>query len=273
MITFKDIIETNKQLGKTQELINSIQKTESAYRYETGLNSKLMEQLNKLVGKYFTEKTKAYVHDYYDEKNKIKSATLQISKAGIGKTGQYNTNITPFRELITSDGREGYYNSDGLIDTVIADKEVFYKCISHMSTNGKYILNTLKEVYEHHKINDPDSSKVVTKFKALPDEIEIFGQENLFIHINDNNNVRLEISKKKENDRYSNNETIFELNSLDIEDEKDFMYNLFVNNHVEEITKAIKDYKEITTERLNTWKNFNEELNEKLAKFLILMNM
>ena len=268
MITFKDIVETNKQLSKTKKLINTIKKTESAYRCEATFNSRLMQDMNKLIGKYFTEKTKAYVHNYYDKSSKSEpSATLQISKAGIGKTNRWSTNITPFQHIISDASDDSYYDNKGMINTVINNKVVFDKCLSHMSENGKYILNSLKEAYEHNKINDPDTSEIITEIKALPEEAIIFKKIDLFIKISDNSNVTLNISRIKKDDSYSSNGNIFQLNSLNMKDERDFMYNLFVDNHAKELEKAINDYKEITTERLNTWKNFNEELNEKLKSF------
>ena len=271
MITFEDIINTNKQLGKTQKLIDIIKKTASAYSYEDNLNRSIMRNLNKLIGKYFTEKTKAYVHKYYDKQG-IEKGTLQISKAGIGKTNAWNTNITPFYNIIRDENEEDYYYRGGIIDTVINDNIVFKKCLSHLSDNGKYILNSLKDAYKNNKIKDPDNSTITTKIILSSEEAHIFKKKELLIYMSDDSDVNLHITNEKSQNNYEDN-CIFTLNILDLEDEKDFIYNLFVNSHAEEIEKAINDYTKKTNENLVTWKKFNEELTEKLAKYLVLMKL
>jgi len=90
--------------------------------------------------------------------------------------------------------------------------------------------------------------------------------------MSDDSDVNLHITNEKSQNNYEDN-CIFTLNILDLEDEKDFIYNLFVNSHAEEIEKAINDYTKKTNENLVTWKKFNEELTEKLAKYLVLMKL
>ena len=270
MITFKDVIETNKQLNKTQALVDRITKADSAYSHESELNRTLMVKLNKLIGKYFTEKKKAHAHTYVDASG-IKEATLQISKVGIGKTHIYYSQINTFDNIVANPNGKGY-RQNGFIDTVVDDDKIFDECISHMSENGKYIFNSVKETYSKYKITDPDDSKVTTPIKATPEEAVMLGQSKLFIHITDDRNLSLSISTNSNIEQYHNRD-IFTLNSLKLDNPEDFIYNMFINNHATEIETALNNYQKLTDEKLKTWKDFNEALKEKLSKFLVLMEI
>ena len=274
MITFEDIEQTKSALNDAVVLQDRLLKTKSAYDTQTNMNRKLMQELNKLIGKYFTEPKKAYVHEYKDTVGKTGS-TLQISKCGIGKTPSYNTNITIFGELI--DNYDGYsYSSKGMIGEVIRHKNIYDKVYSHLSANGQYILKSLKETYEHNEITNPDKNELVIEIPSNKSERNVLNMSKTFIRITDRGHTpKIIISRKKEEESsyQRTNSVVFCLNDIKMNDERDFTYFLYTQYHVKEINDALDKYLEQTKERMDVWQGFNDELKQKLAKFLVLMEL
>jgi len=275
MITFEELKETKDKLKDAKALKNRLKNIESAYDKQTKFNRNLMQGLNKLISKYFTEKKKAYAHEYKDKAGKT-TATLQISKAGIGKTSSWNTNITPFTELIDINAKEYSHSNNGLIGEVIINKDIYDKVHSHLSTNGQYILESLKEVYENNKIVPPDCNKlklIINSSETEKDMLNVKGKT--FIQIFDMGRcptVSISTDEKHCDCRY-NSEHVFRLNDIKLNDERNFVYSLYTEYHAKELNEALDKYLEETKERMDTWNKFNEELKEKLAKFLVLMEI
>jgi len=271
MITFNDIIGTKKELNDTIKLVERVKNLDSSYNYEKKLNEDLMKNANTLIGKYFREKVKAKFHTYIDVNNGTTSETLEISKSGIGRTPKYCSNICLFERMVGETHSSSYYDS-GLINDVITEKEIFEKAKSHLSENAVYVLDSIKEVYEKHKIKPPASTNKQVRLGLNPEESNILSKQILHIDLSDSHNgIRMAFSKNK--DTGYRQSQIFELTSLELSSEPDFIWLLLVNNHREEITNIINNYIEETKENLDTWKAFNEELKEKLAKFLVLMQI
>jgi hypothetical protein len=275
MITFKELNETKDELKDAKALKNRLKTIESAYDKQTRFNRKLMQQLNILIGKYFTEPKKAYAHEYKDSNGKT-TATLQISKAGIGRTLSWNTNITPFTALINTNEQQYTYSNKGLIGEVIIDKNIYGKVHSHLSSNGQYILESLKEVYENNKVVPPDCNKLNIAIRLSDVEKNILNvKKETYINIIDRGRVpTISISKEKDTDEYTyTNGQVFCLNDIDLNNERDFIYALYTQYHSKELNDALDKYLAETKERMDVWNNFNEELKEKLAKFLVLMTI
>ena len=272
MITFKDVIETKNNLKDANALKNRLEQTNSSYSEQTHMNNKLMQNLNVLIGKYFTEPRKAYAHEYIDAMGKT-TATLQISKAGIGKTPQWGSNINPFGSLLEND--TSYYHSKGFIGEIIANKEIYDKVYSHLSKNGQYILQAVNETYEKHKIENPEEFNIYTKISLNNYEQALFKTDIVYIHIcDDGNTPTVKIRKDKESkSSWDDHGVIYELNDIHIDKEEDYLFMLFTNYHAKELNDALDNYIEQTKERTAIWNNFNDELKQKLAKFLILMEI
>lgn len=269
MITFKEVLDTQKEFKDTAELIDKIRTTQSTYKYIGELNRETMKTMNRILGKYFTEDKKAIIHEY--PKDEYHNYTLQLSKKGIGKTSGYRSQIEVFNYLIGHQEKKNRRTE--FINEVILKDEIFEKTKEHLSVNGKAILDIFKETYKEYPITSPNDSRVYIEIKPTKDEVELFHQPKIYIEIQDDeSDINVYISYKKADDKgsYPSRYPIFEVNKLTALADNDFIKTLFIYNHKDEIELAIQKYKDDTTPQRELWKNFNDKLNEGLAKYLLL---
>jgi hypothetical protein len=261
MITFDDLVKTKSELNGAREIQKEINNLKSAFQYEQDINRHQMEQLNKLLGKYFREEKKAIIHTYQNINGwSGRNSTLQLSKSGIGKTSGWREQIEVFSNLLAD---KSYYETKGLIGDVITKDELHNKTLSHLSEHGKTILNAVKEVYENTKITVPKETIIKNELNISKAEQSIFNNKKLYFTINDEyDNIRIIIS--------GNNGEIFIINSIDNTEEHDFIKYLLIQNHIKEIKDIINEYNEKTKVDKEKWNQFNIQLNEKIAKYILV---
>lgn len=271
MISFDNLVETKKELDNTNQLFDRIQQTKSIYATIQAKNHSLMNTTNRLLGKYFREPKKAIIH-HYGEKTTSQyyggGYSLQLSKRGIGKTSGYRNQIEVYGGLIH---RSAYHDSKGLIGDVIEQKEIYEKTLEHLSDEGKEILTAIKEIYDQAKIKDTEQVNLTQEIKLTTSEKNILGTNTLHLCISDRGeHIDIAFNKAKDGSSSYRNGDVFDVNSLSIDDAKDFIFCLFVENHYQEINIAIDKYIMARQDDLNTWNKFEEMFNEQLAKYVLL---
>jgi len=284
MITFKDIGDTKIAMKDAWDYKEKICSIEASYNYMDKINTTTATQMNTLLGRFYNQPKKAVVHTWI-RKNKYNAngqkMELQMSKSGIGAT-YAGGRIDVYTGLITKDT---YYESKGLLKDVIEDKKVYDKVFNFSSEKGKSVLKVLKEAAEETKIQHPESTTIKYSLKLSEDERECFGlkergildnKDDAYIEIKDSyKEMTIEVKSEyaRSINNYSTEGLIFKVNSLDINDEKDFQYFMFVHYHLNEFENALRQYQDSTEEHKGRWTKFKEIMNEKLAKWLILYKM
>ena len=100
--------------------------------------------------------------------------------------------------------------------------------------------------------------------------------EDAFIELKDDYKemvVEVKSEVAKNTNQYTKEGTIFKINNLDMNDEKDFQYFLFIHYHLKEFEDAFSQYMEKTKEHKARWTTFKELMNEKIAKYVVLYKM
>jgi hypothetical protein len=278
MITFEDIKQTKDNMEKAIELIDNIKTYPSTFKYINDINTNSMNKINQLIGKYYNQPKKCVVHTWKNNNNSgyTNKYELQISKAGIGRTPSGYSQIQKFEKIFSDE--TGWRENKGLIGDVIKDKDIYEKTLNNLSDKGKEILKIVKEAYEKSEIELYDKNRNVKKIEISNDEREIFNLKinKLYIEIEDGyNQVNVHILKNiNENNGYGyGDKSLFLINNLNETDSTDYLYILFMQYHYDEILNTLNKYIEDTKETKEKWTKFNELLNEKLAKYLILTNM
>jgi len=285
MITFNDVMETKVAMKDAWDYREKIKATEASFNYMQTINSKTAEQMNTLLGRFFNEPKKLVAHtwlkqDKYNSNATPRKIELQMSKSGIGATGQ-GDRINVYKELIDTDN---YYNSKGLVGDIIDDKDVYEKAYNILSPKGKDVLKSLKEARELSNIQHPKSTTIKYKLKLSEDEQDAFklinkmigdNKADVYIELKDDyKEVVVELkSDNASPNQYTREGTIFRVNNLDMNDEKDFQYFLFIHYHLKEFEEAFSQYIETTREHKSRWTTFKETINEKLAKYVVLYKM
>jgi hypothetical protein len=287
MITFKDIIETKIAIKDAWEFKETINNTEASFDYMQTINLHTAAELNKLFGRFFNLPKKAVAHVWIRKNkynaNSTRKIELQLSKSGVGATSE-GDRINVYDCLI--DDKDNYYESKGYIGDIINDAEVYDKMFNVLSPKGQDVLKALKEVTETTKVKHPKSTAIRYPLTISQEETEAFGlsdgvlnssKSNTYIELKDDSKemvVEVKNEKKKENDQYSYDKgVIFRINSLELNNEKDFQYLLFIHYHLDEFKMALNKYLEKTKEHKDRWTNFKELINSRIAKYVILYKM
>ena len=287
MIEFKDILETRVAMKDAKSFKEKVCNVEASFNYMDKINSTTAAQMNSLFARFYNKPKKAVVHTWI-KSNRYNSGgqkiELQMSKSGIGAT-YAGGRIDVYRSLIVKDS---YYGVQGLVKDVIEDKEVYDKSYEFVSDKGKGILKALKDAVEKTKIEHPEATTIKYNLTLTEDEKKCFGikeqqaKENIhadaYIEIKDDYKqmtmeVKSEYAKNHGNNNYSNNDELFKVNELNLKDEKDFQYFMFIHYHLNDFEKALNEYKETTKDHKERWTKFKEIMNEKLAKYIILYKM
>jgi hypothetical protein len=269
MITFKDVVETKKEMQNAIKLIDRTKNMESTTEYITKVNSKSAETINKLLGKYYRQPKKITLDSRIRNSNGYSSSkiNIQMGKSGIGYTS-WGSNMTPFNKLICLEKNQ-YHN--GYIGEIITKPELYEKALLNLSDKGKEVLKLLKEAYEETLPIEGDSIERTFDIPISPEEKSVmnFGNKMATITFSDDRSIQIKISKNNNtNSRYDDNE--FTIDELDINDREEFLKILFVENHAGELNKIIDDYLIETKEIRTKWENFEKAFNEKLAKYTML---
>lgn len=286
MITFKDIMDTKLAMKDAWDYREKIKDTEASFNYMQTINNKTAEQLNTLLGRFFNQPKKLVAHTWlrqtkYNSNGTPRKIELQMSKSGIGATGQGNR-IDVYKSLIDTDS---YYESKGLVGDIIDDKIVYDKTYNVLSPKGQDVLKSLKEAKEVSNIQHPKSTTIKYPLKLSEEEQETFqlinkmvgdNKEDAYIELKDDYKemvVELKTDNAKNPNQYTREGVIFKVNSLDINNEQDFQYFLFIHYHLKEFEEAFSKYMETTKEHKARWTTFKELINEKLAKYVVLYKM
>ena len=275
MIGFDELNKTRKEFNDVEVLINNSKELKSSCAFGHEINKKYMQQINKLIGKSLNQSTKADVHtwNFIDEDdNSKRKCTLEISKKGIGATSESRYQIETYDRLFSA--KERWSNpSEGLIKDVIDNEEVFNKTLDYLNPKGKEIMQIIKEVRQQTNIIPPEETLIQKMFKLSKEEKEFFkvATNEGLIEINDNNGrgVEFAVSIIRENDGVEKH-SLFSIHDLRVDKEEDFSYILFVKNHKEDFENAIKEYNEKSKDIKETWEKFDEEIKQRLAKFILL---
>jgi len=284
MITFNDIMDTKIAMKDAWDFREKIKDTEASFDYMQTINCKTAEQVNSLIGRFFNQPKKIAAYTW-KRKNKYNTTPnnidLQISKSGMGATHRGNR-IDAYTKLLDDDS---YYESKGMVGDVIDDKEVYDKTFACLSEKGQDVLSALKEAREASNIKHPKSTTIKYPLKLSEDERECFNlkdksivdfTEDAFIELKDDYKemvVEVKSEVAKNTNQYTKEGTIFKINNLDMNDEKDFQYFLFIHYHLKEFEDAFSQYMEKTKEHKARWTTFKELMNEKIAKYVVLYKM
>jgi hypothetical protein len=274
MIGFNELNKTRKEFNDVEVLINNSKELKSSCAYGQEINRKYLPQINKLIGKNLNQSTKADVHtwEFKDGDDRTRKYTLEISKKGIGATSESRYQIETYDSLFSPKDRYGK-PSEGLIKDVIDNEKVFIKTLDYLNPKGKEIMQIIKEVRQQTNIIPPEETLIQRMFKISKEEKEFFkvATNEGLIEINDNNGrgVEFAVSVIKENDGVEKH-SLFSIHDLRVSNENDFAYIMFVKNHKEDIENAMKEYINKTKKIKETWENFDEEIKQRLAKFILL---
>jgi len=285
MITFKDIMDTKIEMKDAWDYREKIKTTEASYNYMQTINNKTAEQMNTLLGRFFNQPKKLVAHTWLRQTkyggNTPRKIELQMSKSGIGATGVGNR-IDVYKSLIDTDS---YYESKGLVGDIIDDKIVYDKTYNALSPKGQDVLKSLKEAKEASNILHPKSTTIKYQLKLSEDEQDTFqlinklvgdDKKDVYIELRDDNRevvVELKTDNAKNSNQYSRDGTIFKINNLEMNNEQDFQYFLFIHYHLKEFEEAFSQYIETTKEHKARWTTFKEVMNEKIAKYVVLYKM
>jgi len=287
MIEFKDIVEAKIAMKDAQSFKEKVCNVEASFNYMDKINSSTAAQMNALFARFYNKPKKGVIHTWI-KANKYNSSgqkiELQMSKSGIGAT-YAGGRIDVYRSLITKDS---YYGSQGLVKDVIEDKEVYDKTFNFISEKGQGILKALKDAVKETKIEHPENTTIKYNLTLTEDEKKCFGikehqaKENIYadayIEIKDDYKemtmeIKSEYLKSNRTNHYSHDDGLFKVNSLKLNDEKDFQYFMFIHYHLDDFEKALTQYKETTKDHKERWTKFKKIMNEKLAKYIILYKM
>ena len=286
MITFKDMVETKKEVKDAWKFREKIITTEASFDFMQTINVKTAAQINHLFGRFFNQPKKAVAHTW-ERKNNYnnmpRKIELQLSKAGIGATDE-GDRIRVYDCLIEE--KENYLGAKGLVQDVIKDNDVYDKLFKTLSPKGQDVLKALKESVEVTNIENPKATEFTYPLNISDEEKEIFGLKKDVLDLSNNKtyilledvgkeiHVEVKSEKKKEENQYTYDRgVVFKVNSLDIKNEKDFPYLLFMHYHLPEFQAAFDKYIEVTKEHKERWAKFKELMNSKIAKYVILYKM
>jgi hypothetical protein len=276
MITFKDMNETKEKFPDAAETIRNTQTLESTYEYTDNINRKFLPIINTLLGKNLNQPNKA--PDVYTWKRKTEYGeqgyNLQISNKGIGATSLHRYQIEPYEKLM-KEHRENDedWQSQGFIIDVIDDDKVFKATTEYLNPKGKDIMNIIKDVRNKTNVQLPKETEIHKMIFLSDDEREFFGLSNkqgIIEIIDGGSNVEFTLSVLKDKDKEFEKDELFKINDLDFDDKEHFAYILFVINHKKDIEEAIEEYKNKTKSIKDAWENFDEQMKEKLAKYVLL---
>jgi hypothetical protein len=276
MITFKDIELTKAELGDTIKFIDNINKIECAASMIYDINYDAAKKASLLIGKFYNQPKKAIAHTWKRQSKYggMNNTELQISKSGIGATSGYRTQIEIYDKVLQDDG---YNGSKGLIGDVIDDKEIYEKTLSNLPEKGKSVMNSIKEAREESNIQMPKFNTIKLPVNLSKEEMDIFHikENNAQISINDSDReVYICFEYPIPSDGYNRTEKqVFKLNQLDIDNETEFQYILFVHYHLPEFKLALEQYIAATKDHKERWAKFKELMNDKLAKYLMLIKI
>jgi hypothetical protein len=283
MITFKDIMETKIAIKDAWDFKEKVCNTEASYDFMQTINTATAKQSVALIGRFFNLPKKAIVHKW---KHKSKyggtnDMELQISKSGIGGT-YAGSRIQVYSSLFEEDS---YYGTKGLVGDVIDDQEIYDKTFKILSIKGQDVLSALKESREVTKIKSPKSTIVKYPLLLSQEEQECFRivnnsvlpiKQHAYIELRDDDReMVVEVKSKHAQDTEENQRDgiIFKVNSLDMMEEKDFQYLLFIHYHLSEFETALTQYIEKTKDHKDRWEKFKEMMGAKIAKYTILYKL
>ena len=269
MITFAELVMTKNGLEKVSELNKRIEKVPNATRITNHINCLSMQTINKLLGKYFNAPKKVVLKQisekskgYYGNGDRI-----EFSKAGIGFVNSYSKNNTPYRYFIVE--------KNSFVNMILKDDFVFEAAKKCMSEEGGKILDGVKEVYDNNKIVNLQNKQYGYDISFSVDEMNIFNLKdtNGIITLEDKyERLNISVFQKSEFKKdYWGRKEICNLDNIsDFKNTTNLIYGIFTNNHIEDFNKLIDNYENITTPQIESWKKFDAELKQKLAKYLLL---
>jgi hypothetical protein len=254
----------------SSQTINNIKddftQAKAFFESKDNIKNNTMGTISKSLCKFFKDK-KTTTFATTENKKEYEKKEYKINKKNIGTISYYRKNIQPFEDVQT------FFEGLKLDEFQKGLKKV-------MKPEGKQIVEFLISLNDKYKLPQKKSGKknrLVIEFNPSKEERETFELEETSYICIDEDGLYLDNQKNGDSwsatnllDNMDNNEGKLTLRSIEEGEATPIMRILFLSKHDKEISELIVKYKVKLEKEFKDWENFKEELNGKLAKYVLL---